>query len=112
MSQGKQEGRVYAYSTADLIERKTRGESFPMKIGTTTGDVPKRIKQQKTGNPDDLLQMYVSDPTPFAWFIEQSIHKQLRKEKKRYSTGGTEWFMCSLKRVGVLFKDFNDMAHA
>jgi hypothetical protein len=88
------EGFVYL-----LVNYGSDPETY--KIGITTGQIDKRIKNLQTGNSNEiiLLKFYKSR---FYRQIEKSLHKKYSYLK---TNGGNEWFMLPPNSIFDFVKD-------
>jgi hypothetical protein len=79
------------------------GSSHLFKIGRTSGNVEKRIKQLNTGNPHSLTTFDVIE-TEEAACCETYLHQRLRTSK-HFGSGGTEFFEIAPDDIRSILQD-------
>ena len=104
--------RIYVYSFPHYVKHPSiesedglTDERYMLKIGMTSVEVVKRIKQQKTAMPEDPVLYYVFSLGKSNLSLaeaEKKLHDHLRSIGHRRPTdagGGTEWFVTNFETI-------------
>lgn len=77
----------YVYLLAEM------GDKLRYKIGITKNDVDKRVKQLRTGNPDDIIILNTYKSSNYKK-IERMLHTRFKPERTHL-----EWFTMTDEQV-------------
>lgn len=92
------DGSIYAFSFPAIVKV---GESFPIKVGKTTGDVKARVDNQcRNSATFENPVILGSWPVKRVGAVEAAIHKVLQSRGKwRENVPGQEWFNTTLEEI-------------